>query len=85
MQTKGFVDRIVGRKEMPSLLASLLQLHAAPASEQTFAAEQSPASGQAPAAEQAPAGKGAVDHDGAPAASSAAADKQPGAAGEETA
>ena len=117
LQTKGFVDRIVGRKEMPSLLASLLQLHAAPASEQTPAAEQSPASeqtsaaeqapasGQAPAAEQAPAGKGAVDHDGAPAdkfaaaekctasaadkfgaaASSAAADKQPGAAGEETA
>ncbi len=59
LQTKGFVDRIVGRKEMPSLLASLLQLHAAPASEQTSAAEQTPA------AEQAPAGKDAADHDGA--------------------
>ena len=33
LQEKGFVDRIVGRREMPALLASLLQLHeGAPAS-----------------------------------------------------
>ncbi|HIX47354.1 MAG TPA: acetyl-CoA carboxylase carboxyl transferase subunit beta [Candidatus Borkfalkia faecigallinarum] len=68
LQTKGFVDRIVGRKEMPSLLASLLQLHAAPASEQTLAAEQTPASEQTPAAEQAPA----ADHGGAAAEKRAA-------------
>lgn len=36
LQEKGFVDRIVGRREMPALLAALLQLHAAPAAgEQT--------------------------------------------------
>ncbi len=80
LQEKGFVDRIVGRREMPALLASLLQLHCAAGEGEEETSAPAPASSAAAAAQAAQAAADAAAKD---ASSAAPAAEEGGKAAEE--